>query len=181
MNSNDISPNISVEDLEKVHQHAIFIVQRGLQEDVQQPSLPLKLPGRGQFRVLHFLCTYAQSLSRDSFVTPQTVAHQALLSMVFPREEYSSGFLFPPPGDLPDPEIKPMSPASPALADGFFATESPGKPNPLHSPSLTVAVQLRKCSYLPPKGPSAVEAPSPSASALVHALLCTCHLPALHS
>ena len=36
VNSNDISPNISVEDLEKVHQHAIFMVQRGSQEDAQQ-------------------------------------------------------------------------------------------------------------------------------------------------
>ena len=30
--------------------------------------------------------------------------------------------------DLPDPRIEPMSPASPALADGFFTTEPPGKP-----------------------------------------------------
>ena len=35
---------------------------------------------------------------------------------------------FPPPGDLPDPGTKPMSPASPALAGGFFTTEPPGKP-----------------------------------------------------
>ena len=34
---------------------------------------------------------------------------------------------FPPPGDLPDPEIKPVSLASPALAGGFFTTEPPGK------------------------------------------------------
>ena len=32
-----------------------------------------------------------------------------------------------PSGDLPDPEIKPMSPASPALGGGFFTTEPPGK------------------------------------------------------
>ena len=32
---------------------------------------------------------------------------------------------FPSPGDLPDPEIKPTSPA---LAGGFFTTEPPGKP-----------------------------------------------------
>ena len=31
-------------------------------------------------------------------------------------------------GDLPDPEIEPESPASPALAGGFFTTEPPGKP-----------------------------------------------------
>ena len=32
-------------------------------------------------------------------------------------------------GDLPDPEIEPESPASPALAGGFFTTEPPGKPD----------------------------------------------------
>ena len=37
----------------------------------------------------------------------------------------SSGLLFPSPGDLPDPEVKPMSPA---LTGGLFATEPPGKP-----------------------------------------------------
>ena len=42
-------------------------------------------------------------------VTPQTVAHQAPLSMVFSRQEYWSGLLFPSPGDLPDPEINPAS------------------------------------------------------------------------
>ena len=44
--------------------------------------------------------------------------------MGFPRQEYWSGFPFPPPGDLPDPGIEPMSPA---LAGGFFTTEPPGK------------------------------------------------------
>ena len=32
------------------------------------------------------------------------------------------------PGDLPDPGIKPTSPVTPALANGFFTTELPGKP-----------------------------------------------------
>ena len=49
------------------------------------------------------------------FATPWTVAHQAPLSMGFSRQEYRSGLPCPPPGDLPDPGIKPMSPASPAL------------------------------------------------------------------
>ena len=31
---------------------------------------------------------------------------------------------FPPPGDLPNPRIKPMSPVSPALAGGFFTTST---------------------------------------------------------
>ena len=44
--------------------------------------------------------------------------------MGFPRQKYWSGFPFPPPGDLPDPGIEPMSLA---LAGGFFTTEPPGK------------------------------------------------------
>ena len=54
----------------------------------------------------------AQSLSRvQLFATPWTAAHQVSLSMGFPRQEYWNELAFPPPGDLPDPEIEPMSPA----------------------------------------------------------------------
>ena len=52
---------------------------------------------------------------------PWTVAHQAPLSMGFPREEYLSGLPFPSPGDHPNPGI---DPASPALAGGFFTTST---------------------------------------------------------
>ena len=48
------------------------------------------------------------------FATPWTVAHQVPLSMGLSRQEYWSGLLFPPPGDLPDPGIEPTSPVSPA-------------------------------------------------------------------
>ena len=48
--------------------------------------------------------------------------------MGFPREEYWSGLPFPPPGDLPDPEIGPTSPVSPALAGRFFITKPTRKP-----------------------------------------------------
>ena len=58
-----------------------------------------------------------------SFATPRTVAHQG-----FSRQEYWSGLPFSSPGDLPDLGIKPESPASLALAGGFFTTEPPGKP-----------------------------------------------------
>ena len=61
----------------------------------------------------------------DYFVTPWTVPCQARLSMGFSRQESWSGLPFPSLGDLPDPGIKP---ASPALASGFFATEPPGRP-----------------------------------------------------
>ena len=58
------------------------------------------------------------------FATPWTVARQAPLSIGFPQREYWSGLPFPSPGELPDPEIEPVSLA---LACGFFTT-SPGKP-----------------------------------------------------
>ena len=42
------------------------------------------------------------SVASDSFVTPWTVAHQAPLSMGFPRQEYWSVLPFPSPGGLPN-------------------------------------------------------------------------------
>ena len=61
------------------------------------------------------------------FAAPWTVARQAPLLMEFSRQEYWSGLPFPSPGDLPNPGIKPMFLASPALAGEFFTTEPPGK------------------------------------------------------
>ena len=53
-----------------------------------------------------------KSLSRVRlFATLWTVGHQAPPSMGFSRQEYWSGLPFPSPGDLPDPGIKPRSPA----------------------------------------------------------------------
>ena len=49
-------------------------------------------------------------------------------SVEYSSQEYWSGLPFPPPGDIPDPGIKPVSPASPTLAGRFFITELPGKP-----------------------------------------------------
>ena len=45
------------------------------------------------------------------FATPWTVAYQAPPSMGFSTQEYWSGWPFPSPGDLPDPGVKPRSPA----------------------------------------------------------------------
>ena len=45
-----------------------------------------------------------------TFVTPCTAALQAPLSMGFSRQEYWSGFPFPSPGDLSDPELNPSLP-----------------------------------------------------------------------
>ena len=58
------------------------------------------------------------------FATLWTVAYQASPSVGFSRQEYWSGFPFPSPGDLPDPEIKPRSPA---LKADTLTAEPPGK------------------------------------------------------
>ena len=66
-----------------------------------------------------------KSLSRVRlFATPWTVAHQAPLSMGFSKQEYWSGLPFPSPGDLPNPGIKP---GSPALQADALSSEPPGK------------------------------------------------------
>ena len=51
----------------------------------------------------------------DTVVTPWTIVHEAPLSMGFSRQEYWSGLPFLSPGDIPNPGIKPVSPAFPAL------------------------------------------------------------------
>ena len=58
------------------------------------------------------------------FVTLWTLALQARLSMGFSRQESWSGLPFPPPGDMPDPGIKPVSLRSSALAGWFFTTRA---------------------------------------------------------
>ena len=77
--------------------------------------------------LIHYMC--AQSC-------PTLCDAMAPLSMGFLRQEYWSGLPLPPSGDLPDPGIKPMSPA---LADRFFSIEPPGKPNHLYHQIRSVA------------------------------------------
>ena len=67
-----------------------------------------------------------KSLSRVRvFATPWTVAYQAPPSMGFSMQEYWSGLPFPSPEDLPDPGIKP---GSPALRADTLTSETPLKP-----------------------------------------------------
>ena len=69
------------------------------------------------------------------FTTPWTVAHQGPLSMGFSRQGNQSGLPFPPPEDLPDPGIKPVS----SVLKGRFSTSEPcGK-----SPVRTAAIKRR--------------------------------------
>ena len=59
------------------------------------------------------------------FATPRTVAYQDPPSMGFSRHGYWSGLTFLSPGDLPNPGIKPRSPA---LQTDALPSEPPGKP-----------------------------------------------------
>ena len=70
---------------------------------------------------LLFCCLVIKSC--PTLVTPWTVAYQTHLSMGFSRQEYWSELPFPFPGDRLIPGNKPVSPA---LAGGFFISESPG-------------------------------------------------------
>ena len=56
--------------------------------------------------------------------TPWTIAHQALPSIKFSRQEYCSGLPFPSPGDLSDPAVERVSPA---LRADALLSEPPGK------------------------------------------------------
>ena len=83
-------------------------------------SMPKPVPGK-ESGITLIVCMHAQLLSRvQPFAILWTVAHQAPLSMGFPKQEYWSGLPFPPPGDgmrrdLPNPGIEPESPALDSL------------------------------------------------------------------
>ena len=69
-------------------------------------------------------CGYVQSLSCMTLCDPLDCLPPGSSVRGFSRQEYWSGLPFPSPGGLPDPGIKP---ASPALAGRFFTAEPPGK------------------------------------------------------
>ena len=72
-------------------------------------------------------------------MTLWTIAYQALLSLEFSRQGYWSGLPFPSPGDLPDPQLEPRSPA-------LQADSLPSKPQESHvkmHAKLLNAVMLR--------------------------------------
>ena len=73
--------------------------------------------------------------SCPTLATPWTLACQAPLSMGFSRQEYWGGLPCPPPGDLPDPGIKPASPVALALEADSLPLAPPGKPHHLARPT----------------------------------------------
>ena len=87
------------------------------------------------------------SVLPNSFLTTWTIAHQALLSIGFPRQEYCSGLPFPSPGDFHDPRIKPMSPA---LAGRISITEPQGSPwYWVHGTKMKLSMWLLPCPVAP--------------------------------
>ena len=72
------------------------------------------------------LSSFNHSVVPASFTAPWTVTCQAPLSMGISRQEYWSGWPFPPPGDLPHPGIEP---GSPTLQADSLPSEPPGKPS----------------------------------------------------
>ena len=69
------------------------------------------------------VCVCVQLLSLVwLFATARTVAHQALLSMEFPRQEYWSWLPFPTPGDLPNLGVEHVTLVYPTLAGRSFTT-----------------------------------------------------------
>ena len=87
--------------------------ERWMSPKALQTGCPCTASWRRWF--LNFMCKSekkVKSLSRvQLFATPWTVAYQAPPSMGFSRQECWSGLPFPSPGDLPNPGIKPGSPA----------------------------------------------------------------------
>ena len=98
------------------------------------------------------------------FVTPWTVAYPAPPSMEFSKQEYWSGLLFPPPGDLPNPGIEP---GSPTLQADALLSEPPGKPRmdiillPISNYLQFSSVAL-SCPTLWPHGLQNARSPCPS-------------------
>ena len=109
-----------------------------LSQNCEQSSFTM-LYSRLLYCVLsHFTCVWL-------FATLCTVAHQAPLSMGLSREEHWSGLPCPPPGDLPDPGIEPVSLAFPALESRFFHTNTSRE---AHSKSLLVIYFIYISEYM---------------------------------
>ena len=80
-------------------------------------------------QVLHSICILSHFSHVRLFATPWTGARQAPLSMGYPRQEYWSGVPCCPPGDPPNPGIKPASSVAPTLqADSSLLLSHCGSP-----------------------------------------------------
>ena len=120
--------------------------------------------------------TYVFILSLRLSTTPWTVTCQAPLFMGFPRQEYWSGLPFFSPGDLPDPGIKP---GTPALQVDSLPSEPPGKLYLTWNQSVQFSRSVMSDS-LQPHGLPHASPPCPSPTPRVYSNSCPlsrwCHL-----
>ena len=86
-------------------------------------SLGFSLPNT-VVNILQTVCMLAKLLQSYLTLITGTAAHQAPQCTGFCRQEHWSVLPSPPPGDLPDPGIEPVSLMSPALAGRFFITST---------------------------------------------------------
>ena len=82
-------------------------------------------------------CVLSRFSCIQHFATLWTVAHQAPLSMGFPRQQYWSGLPCPLPGDLSDPRIRTQVSCSSYTAARFCTAEPPGSPDIMGPQSQT--------------------------------------------
>ena len=84
------------------------------------------------------LCILSHFSCVRLFATSWTIAHQAPLSMGFPRQEYWSGLPCPPPGDLPHPGMETTSPVSPTFQVDSLPLSCWGSPLYAHIPGIII-------------------------------------------
>ena len=89
----------------------------------------------------HFSCVWL-------FGTLRTVARQTHLSIGISRQEYWNGFVCPPSGNLPDPDIQAMSLMPSALAGGFFTISGTWEAHILHTHTHIYIMYVYKCLYI---------------------------------
>ena len=124
----------------------------------QPPCQTPQLSGSGHDRP--FIYTWDWPLPRTSkchctvlsliwlLATLWTEACQAPWPVGFSRQEYWSGLPFPPPGDLSNPGIKPMSPATSVLAGRFFTYRATWEGHPQCPWPFLISKWSRKCPLL---------------------------------
>ena len=88
------------------------------------------------------LCVFSHSVVTDS-ATPWTIVSLPGSSWEFSRQEYQSGFRCPPPGDLPNPQMEPRSPALQADSLPFEPARKPRKRSKSKNKNAIVAFKIQ--------------------------------------
>ena len=127
-----------------VHMLTIFIIRKLFLWFHWQSYCSIRLSFLDRYRcqdILHVCVQVTQSY--PTLCSPMDCMLPATPSMGFSRQESWSGMPCPPPGDLPNPGIKPVSLMSPALADGFFTTSTTCHPSLNKSPITECGMPFR--------------------------------------